>query len=326
MDKAGKIRLSVLVTFYNQEKYVDKAIKSILDQKVDFEYEILVGDDGSEDSTQEKVKEWIKKYPSMIRMYIMERDDKKTIPGYRASRNRINLLKHVKGQYFIFLDGDDYYDDNYKFSKQVKVLDSKDNSDCIACSHNVDSLFPDGTRKQNTLSKYKEGKYGAHKYWRELYFHTNSLLVRSSVINALPLEILNNNFNDNLITYSIIQHGKIYYLPESMAVYSQTGDGIWTSGNKVINLIRNLFLFDLCNKINPKMKLETIHRLGGNFFRIFQIRKEIKNYDLALFKAEAIDKKLLHSYKWINYHSESIFSRFLISGNAIAIAIISKIL
>ena len=51
-------KVSVLVTFYNQEAYVDETIKSIINQSVNFSYQIIIGDDGSNDGTIEKLKKW----------------------------------------------------------------------------------------------------------------------------------------------------------------------------------------------------------------------------------------------------------------------------
>ncbi|MBQ4262096.1 MAG: glycosyltransferase, partial [Ruminococcus sp.] len=45
--------VSVIITFYNQEKYVDATMQSVLDQKTDFDFEIIAGDDGSSDRTVE---------------------------------------------------------------------------------------------------------------------------------------------------------------------------------------------------------------------------------------------------------------------------------
>ena len=91
------MKLSVLVTFYNQREYVDRALNSILSQKTDYDYEILVGDDGSNDGTIGKLEEWQEKYPDKIKIYIMDRKEGvKYNSSFRASRNRINLLKKVK--------------------------------------------------------------------------------------------------------------------------------------------------------------------------------------------------------------------------------------
>lgn len=304
-----KARVSVLVTFYNQEKYVEKALSSVINQKTDFGIKVLVGDDGSSDGTQEIVKEWIKKYPDQIELYVMDRTPGKHISGFRASRNRLNLLKHVDTEYFIYLDGDDYYEYDEKLQRQVEILDDPKNSDCIACGHNMDMLYPDGKRVPITSTQIKEGKFGPKEYWYNVYFHTDTLLTRSSVIPSLDFNLLENEFNDNMITFSFIQQGNLYYIPKSWAVYLQTGDGIWTSGNEVVNLVRNMLLYDLCNRINSSMKKETFQRLGYVWGSLFDKRKQIDSSELCEYSKEAKEKQFNNAYKWIHYKELNIFQR-----------------
>lgn len=305
-------RVSVLVTFYNQEKYVDQALGSIVKQKTDFGVKIIVGDDGSTDNTQYNIKEWIKKYPDTIEMHVMDRKPGEHIAGFRASRNRLNLLKYVNTEYFIFLDGDDYYEYDKKLQRQVDVLDNPQNNDCIACGHNTEMLFPNGRKTAITSTKLKEGKYHAKKYWKELYVHTDTLLTRSSIIPSVNLKLLQNNFNDNLITFVVIQEGKIYYIPELWTVYVQTGDGIWTSGKQVVNLIRNMFLYDLSNRINPSMKKETDHRFVYTWLSLLKIRKQIKSDELKQFSLEAKRRRLSDSYSWIHYNELKLVKRIVL--------------
>ena len=68
-----EITVDVLITFYNQEKYVDLALKSIVNQKTDFGIKVLIGDDGSTDKTRDLVAKWIDRYPGMIELYVTER-------------------------------------------------------------------------------------------------------------------------------------------------------------------------------------------------------------------------------------------------------------
>ena len=304
-----KNRVSVLIAFYNQEKYVDRALSSVLNQKAEFGIKVLVGDDGSTDDTQAIVKQWIKKYPGKIELYVMNRISGKHIAGFRASKNRINLLKHVDTEYFIFLDGDDYFYYEGKLQRQVEILDNPENSDCIACGHNTDMLFPDGRRVPITSTKINEGKFSPKEYWYKTYFHTDTLLTRSLVISHINLKLLENNFNDNLITFSFIQCGKLYYIPESWVVYVQTGDGIWTSGKEVVNNIRNMFLYDLSNIINPKMKRQTTRRFQGTWFALLRLRKQMDPALLQEFSDEAEDKKMNNSYKWIHYKELSFVQK-----------------
>ena len=109
------MKVSVLVTFYNQEDYVDEALQSVFDQKCDFDFEVLIGDDGSTDGTMAKLQEWKQKYPDRMEIYVMDREPGvKYNSSQRASRNRLNLLQYVKGEYFAYLDGDDFYIDDHR--------------------------------------------------------------------------------------------------------------------------------------------------------------------------------------------------------------------
>ena len=49
------MKVSFLVTYYNQQDYVEESMNSILNIKKEFDWEILVGDDGSTDGTLEKI-------------------------------------------------------------------------------------------------------------------------------------------------------------------------------------------------------------------------------------------------------------------------------
>ena len=132
------MKVSVLVTFYNQEDYVDEALQSVFDQKCDFDFEVLIGDDGSTDGTMAKLQKWKQKYPDRMEIYVMDREPGvKYNSSQRASRNRLNLLQYVKGEYFAYLDGDDFYIDDHKLQKQVEIMDQPENAKYAVCAHNV---------------------------------------------------------------------------------------------------------------------------------------------------------------------------------------------
>lgn len=311
-------RLDVLVTFYNQEKYVDRTLESVFSQQCDFPFNVLVGDDGSTDSTLAKVNEWSQKYPGRISVYSMDRETgKKYIGGFRASQNRLNLLKHVTSEYFIYLDGDDYYTDIDKFQTQIDILDNPTNSDCIACAHGIWAAYPDGKRELHNRSILKKGKVSLNKYWYSDYFHTDTIMVRSSVIPKIHSELLINNFNDNLITYDIFQNGMIYYLPKAMAAYDQNGEGIWTGEKQLINNLRNMFLYDLCLIINPNLKLQNKTRFYGTWKWFFNNRENIDKNSVEILYKEAEERNLIYSIMWLNIDENKrklVFEFYKIAG------------
>lgn len=55
--------VTIMVTFYNQKKYIGECLESILNQKTNFYFEILCGDDGSADGTYEELLFWERHYP-----------------------------------------------------------------------------------------------------------------------------------------------------------------------------------------------------------------------------------------------------------------------
>jgi glycosyltransferase involved in cell wall biosynthesis len=52
------MKLSVLVPTYNQQEYIAQCLESVVTQKTDFDYEILIGDDASIDGTSEICKKY----------------------------------------------------------------------------------------------------------------------------------------------------------------------------------------------------------------------------------------------------------------------------
>ena len=90
----GKYKISVLITFYNQEMYVDQALSSVMSQTTDVPYKIIVGDDGSTDSTVEKLKGWIKEYPDQIEVLVQPREnDRKIYSRMQSFKKQISFIE-----------------------------------------------------------------------------------------------------------------------------------------------------------------------------------------------------------------------------------------
>lgn len=93
--------ISFIVPAYNAEKTLERAIKSIINQKDNnFEYEIIIVNDGSTDKTNEVAEQIIEKYNNSIFYYEEENS------GPSSARN-LGVDKS-KGDYIIFVDSDDY--------------------------------------------------------------------------------------------------------------------------------------------------------------------------------------------------------------------------
>lgn len=133
--------ISIIIPVYNNEKYIDKCIKSVINQKTKLNYEVIAVNDGSTDHSLEKLN----KYKDKIIIV----DKKNTGPG--DSRNI--GIKKSKGKYLMFVDSDDYVSENFVDKMYTKIVSC--NADVAICDfYRVNN---DGTMFY--LNKGKEGIY-----------------------------------------------------------------------------------------------------------------------------------------------------------------------
>lgn len=66
-------KLSVSIITYQHEQYIGRAIESVLQQRVDFPYEIVIGDDYSTDGTREILRQYQQQYPDIIQLVMHPR-------------------------------------------------------------------------------------------------------------------------------------------------------------------------------------------------------------------------------------------------------------
>lgn len=270
-------KITVLITFYNSEKYVSDALESVFSQKTDFPFKVIAGDDGSTDGTVSKIEEWEEKFPSRLSHIVQEREQgKKYMGGTRASQNRLALLKMVDTPYFIFLDGDDFWTDENKLQKEYDILEKPSNSDCVICAHQVEVFYEDKPDEKEYYpeSGIKERKFDIKTYIAKQYIHTDSMLFRSSHIKDLPFEFLDDFFNDSIITFCFLQFGSLYYLPECMASYRKNGSGIWAGEKKAVSIVRQIMGYEIECKIAPQYKELLTRRNYGNFVEALKCVEE----------------------------------------------------
>lgn len=116
--------VSVAMISYHHEKYIRKAIESVLQQEKDFAIEIVIGDDCSKDATQNIIREYVKQYPKIISPILRN-------VNVGASENLYDVIRQCRGKYIAILEGDDYWTDLNKLKKQVEFLEN--NPEYSAC-------------------------------------------------------------------------------------------------------------------------------------------------------------------------------------------------
>ena len=96
-----ELLLSIMIETYNQEDYIAQTLDSIINQNVGFKYELLIGDDCSNDNTPKILDEYAKKY-DFITVFHNEKN-------LGPMGNYYHLLSECKGTYIMDCAGDDYW-------------------------------------------------------------------------------------------------------------------------------------------------------------------------------------------------------------------------
>ena len=138
--------LSVGILTYNQEKFIRQCLDSVLMQEVEFDYEIVVGDDASSDGTQDVLREYAAKYPNKFVLLLGEKNE-------GISMNYKKVLSACKGKYSALCEGDDYWTDVHKLQEQVDFLEKHPDYGFVGTYNTL--LFPDGTVKDDPYDYMK---------------------------------------------------------------------------------------------------------------------------------------------------------------------------
>jgi len=214
------MKLSVMMITYNHERFVAHAIESVLAQRVNFDYEIVIGEDCSTDGTRGVVMDFHNRYPERIVPLLRERN-------LGAMRNFKETLAVCRGEYVALLEGDDYWIHEDKLQAQVDFLD--EHTDHAICCHRarfVDETGAGGSRIYPTL---KAGSYSIADLFRENWIVTCTVMYRWGSVGALPDWFLTLKMGDWPLHILVAQTGKIRLMEEPMSVYRIHPGGLWSS-------------------------------------------------------------------------------------------------
>ena len=272
------ILLSVIIIFYNQEKYVRQTLESVLSQKTDFKFEILMGDDNSTDKTTDILKEYSEKYPEVCRYFLVPgTKERKYKILERQTDNRIYLLGFTKGQYVNFLDGDDYYTTDTKFQKQIDILEK--HPEISGCFHPFNYHYEkDGRDEEYVNLGDREMVIKNNKFWRRYYAHSATFIFRNKY--SRNTEVLKGKiFDDSIITLWHIGLSDVYYIPDNAFAYRQLEESTWNKISVLTQSLINIRNCDDLKKISREhgYKLENAidARFRNTYRDVFRARKEI---------------------------------------------------
>lgn len=236
-------KLSVVLITYNHEKYIRKALDSVLMQETDFPFEIVVGEDMSPDDTRNIVKEYRDKYPEQIRLVHREKNTG------RPTLNVYETTMKCRGDYIAYLEGDDYWTDPEKLKKQVAFLE--EHPEYIACTHAHKMIDDEGKDitdpeilKISELYKWS-GEFTMEDFKTSGHWpgHYASVVSRNIYKNAkhdYTILYKSHDFvDDGQILLFLLMEGNIFRMDDEMSVWRyvrKSGGNSWTSRSMKRNI------------------------------------------------------------------------------------------
>jgi glycosyltransferase involved in cell wall biosynthesis len=222
MDKKA---LSVCLITYNHGLYIRQAIESVLMQRVNFSWELIIADDCSNDNTREILKEYQEKHPGLIRLILQEKN-------VGPAQNWIDLMRAPESNYVAYFEGDDYWTDANKLQKQFDFMEQ--NKEFVMCFHNV-TVINELTNTTHLFHKYDKSEYKGLDLFKKWIVPTVSVFFRNILPKELPLFFKEATHGDLALFLYMTQFGKIKLIDGVMAVYRINSNGATQSLLKGIN-------------------------------------------------------------------------------------------
>ena len=213
--------VSVFILTYNHKDFISKAVESVLSQKTDFDFEVVIGDDFSSDGTREILSGLASVNPSKIVLNLRSERGKGTI----GHENFITTYEKCRGKYIAFLDGDDHWTDDAKLQSQVDFLEK--NEDFILCHHNCTSAE---SQSLNLKKKFNKNNkiVGFYESCQITAPFMSSVLLRKDAIDYLDLRywLGDLELGDFALWALANLKGKSYYIDKEMSFYRVSTSGV----------------------------------------------------------------------------------------------------
>lgn len=205
--------ISVIVCTYNQEKYIAQTIESILMQKCDEPFEILIGDDCSTDSTGRIVDDYQTRYPDIVRVIRPKHN-------VGEAHNTKALVENARGEILSVCDGDDFWISENLLQKQLDVFRSLPEIGMVCAK--AKCYLQEKGNYEGTL-----GYAGAEDLMTMLRDSRDvaapTIAFRTDLMRQCVAEsewfINNNMFYDSVMAYWFALKSRVKYIDEEVAAY-----------------------------------------------------------------------------------------------------------
>lgn len=296
-------KLSVIVMCYKHKEYITQCVDSVLSQKINYDMEVVIRDDGTNDGTYELLLE---KYGNNPKVRILNSDKNLRDKNYET------IKRNCVGEYIAYIDGDDYLIADNHYQDAINFLDANKNYVVYSGGYRylengaihpqdgwMQSMKPDAELKDMLIENY----VSLGRVYRNIEINVE-------FAKSLP-------YPDWAFLFELMKHGKSYSNPSyCCGIYRIHSSGVFSTT-------------PMEEKLNNKQKMcEELTRLYNNFNKKVitivdsfvyseNIRNKLKNavewmkndgHEILLVSNTVIDQEILKNVKFYLYdHRNQLF-------------------
>lgn len=294
-----KYMVSVCITTYNMQRYIARALDSVLAQKTTFPFQIIVCDDASTDDTVNIVNTYKNKVGEQIQV-IVQPHNKGLIENF------ITSLKTAETRYIATLDADDYWIDDYKLQKQVDHLQSNKQLSFVFSNY-FNETESTGARhiafKNNTPQNLRYEQYLLHPL-----VCISTACIKRSQLNFEELDVfVHKQFNaqDYPLFLYLTLHSKGSYLPEITTVYTVRKNSMSNSQNFLQRAKVLKGYFDIGNYFIQRYPVSSSIRSKYHFAHHFKVL--LAAWELGTYKDVKLYNQNLTGKDFLKHQPQSLY-------------------
>ena len=252
--------LSIIIPCFNNEHTISRTLDSILTQKTDFPYEIIIINDASTDDTNIVLNNYMVNHQNIL---IINHNH-----NMGNAQSFYDGLSHAKGDFFCVLDADDYYTDSNKLQYQFNFFNDDILYEYVGITHYFIFDFGDGNIIINDCSSVTDFTYIDFISQNTDYFHTSTYMFRNIFKGNVPEYFKEDIFRGDTARTALIlktSNKKIKILDFFGSAYVYNFNGIWSSMSiKEQNIRENIVLEAIKNITNTNYEKQCIDNWINN--------------------------------------------------------------
>lgn len=233
--------LSVIILTYNHQLFIEKAIRSVLEQIAAPNHEILVAEDYSTDQTRKIISSLEAEFPG--RLNVLDRGR-----NLGLSANLEDAWKRSSGKYISILEGDDYWCDQQKLAKTHAAMEA--HPEWVGCFHAVRQINQIGRPIFDLVPcPFPDRPLTFQDFLIANHIPTYSCVTyRRGIVTEFPAWHRKLVAGDWALHLLHTEHGVIGFLPETMTIYHAHPNGMWSGMPDVRRWKQVLLLLESINQ------------------------------------------------------------------------------